>query len=114
MERPILLSRIILAVCCWLCAVLFIGVGIYSLRTKKPMHFWSGAVVKQSEIRDIPAYNRENAVMWLIYGGCDVLIGFLGVFGYFSASALLFCSSIIIGIPLLVLNYRRIYRKYKK
>jgi len=114
MEHSILLGRVILAVCCWLCAALFIGIGIYAFRTKKPMHFWSGAVVKRSEIRNIPAYNRKNAVMWLLYGGVYLLIGLIGAAGYTEAAAILLWVSIFSGIPVLVLCYRKIYRKYRK
>lgn len=42
------------------CSAIFTGIGIYAWKRKKPMWFWSGSSVKESEIRDIKAYNRAN------------------------------------------------------
>lgn len=49
------------------CSAIFTGIGIYAWKRKKPMWFWSGSSVKESEIRDIKAYNRANGIMWMIY-----------------------------------------------
>ena len=43
------------------------GIGVYAWRRKKPMWFWSGTKVRESEISDVPAYNRANAIMWICY-----------------------------------------------
>ena len=40
-------------------SLLFIGIGIYAWKRKKPMWFWSGSTVTESEISDIAAYNKE-------------------------------------------------------
>ena len=45
------------------CALLFVGIGLYSFRLKKPMWFWSGTTVDPESISDIPAYNRANGKM---------------------------------------------------
>ena len=108
------LERLILPIACWLCAVLFIGIAVYSFRTKKPMHFWTGAIVKRSEIRNIPVYNRKNALMWLIYGLWYVVIGILGMLGFETAAVLLLLAVIFLGLPILFLVYRRIYRTHKQ
>ena len=42
-------------------SLLFTGIGIYAWRCKKPMWFWSGSTVKESEISDISAYNRADS-----------------------------------------------------
>ena len=39
-------------------SLLFTGIGIYAWKRKKPMWFWSGSTVKESEISDIAAYNK--------------------------------------------------------
>ena len=41
---------------------LFTGLGIYAMKRKKPMWFWSGKEVKEREIADIPAYNKANGI----------------------------------------------------
>ena len=45
-------------------SLLFTGIGIYAWKRKKPMWFWSGSTVKESEISDIAAYNKANGIMW--------------------------------------------------
>ena len=39
------------------CSAVFTAIGVYAWHRKKPMWFWSGSTVKESEIADIPAYN---------------------------------------------------------
>ena len=48
-------------------SVLFSGIGIYAWKRKKPMWFWSGSTVEEYEISDVPAYNRANGIMWLVF-----------------------------------------------
>ena len=43
------------------CAILFFAIGVYALRLKKPMWFWAGSEVNDYEIKNIKAYNKENA-----------------------------------------------------
>lgn len=47
--------------------ILFSGIGAYAWRRKDPMWFWSGTTVNPDTVSDIPAYNRANAIMWMIY-----------------------------------------------
>lgn len=53
---------------CWLCAGVFSGIGLWANRRAEPMHFWSGTTVDPKKISDIPAYNRANARLWMLYG----------------------------------------------
>lgn len=48
-------------------SMVFTGIGIFAWKRKKPMWFWSGSTVDESEIADIPAYNRANGIMWICY-----------------------------------------------
>lgn len=48
------------AIIVWICALAFIAIGIYVLKRKTPMHFWSGTTVKVEEISDIKAYNKAK------------------------------------------------------
>ena len=47
--------------------ILFTCLGIYAWRRKKPMWFWSGREVRETEISDIPAYNKANGLMWTAF-----------------------------------------------
>jgi hypothetical protein len=76
------------------------------------MHFWSGSTVLPEEITDIPAYNRENGMMWAIYTACMFLTGVVSLFQIIAGVVLLITISIP-GIIVLILVYNRIYNKYK-
>ena len=65
-------------ICIWLCAAIFVVIGVWALCRKTPMHFWSGSTVSIAEIRDIRRYNRANGRMWILFGVGMALIGFLG------------------------------------
>lgn len=95
-----------------LVVLLFVGIGIYSLKKKTPMHFWAGTIVKPEEIRDIKAYNRANGIMWIIYGLSYLLIIPLEIlFGDFWDIIISILA--IPGLIVLVLCYNHIYKKYK-
>ncbi|MBR2760097.1 MAG: hypothetical protein IKE16_08360 [Solobacterium sp.] len=94
-------------------SMLFTVLGIYAWRRKEPMWFWSGSTVKESEIRDVPAYNRANGIMWLVFSALlwvSALLGFLNR----KSGGILLIAGCIIAVPLLPIIYERIYRKYKK
>lgn len=97
-----------------LCAMLFIGIGIYAIRAKKPIHFWAGSPVRSEEIRDIPAYNKANGIMWILFGAVFVLVGMIGFTGQIGLAALFMGVVCIGGVPVLILAYQNIYKKYKK
>ena len=92
-------------------SLLFTGIGIYSIKRRKPMWFWSGSTVKESEITDIPAYNRANGIMWLAFSAplwASTILGTLNM----KAGGILLIAACIIGIPALPVVYGRIYRKF--
>ena len=94
------------------CAAAFTGLGVFAMRRKKPRWFWSGSEVKPYEIRDIPAYNRANGWMWILYSlgfWAAAALSLLNV----PAAGVLVAVWCLGGIPVLVLGYNRIYQKYK-
>ena len=94
------------------CAAAFTALGIFAWKRKKPMWFWSGSEVKPWQIRDIPAYNRANGWMWILFSlgfWAAVLLSLFNV----SAAGMLVALTCLVGIPILVVVYRRIYKKYK-
>ena len=95
------------------CSLLFAGMGIYAWRRKKPMWFWSGSSVREDEISDIPAYNRANGIIWIVYSRVFWVSAFMGLKDILAAGIVL-AVGCLGGIPLLALAYTRIYRKYKR
>ena len=93
-------------------SALFTGIGIYAWKRKKPMWFWSGSTVSESEIADIPAYNRANGIMWICYSLVFWLSTIMGLFKIAAAGIVLIVGCLA-GTPILVIAYGRIYKKYK-
>ena len=94
------------------CAFLFLGIGIYAYKRKKPMWFWSGTTVDESEITDVKAYNKENAIMWIVYSLWYFASGILYFFAP-SISVALLILSCTLGVVILIVAYNRIEKKYK-
>lgn len=95
------------------CSLLFTGIGIYAWRREKPMWFWSGSEVKEEEITDVKAYNRENGIMWFCYSAVFWISMIMGIWNI-STAGIVLAVGCLGGIPLLVLAYSRICRKYKR
>ena len=95
------------------CSAVFTIIGIYACHRKKPMWFWSGSTVKEGEIADIPAYNRANGRMWILYSLPFWLSAFIGLWNG-TAALILIVVNCVIGLPVLVVVYKRIYAKYKR
>lgn len=94
------------------CSALLTGIGIFAYNRKKPMGFWSGAEVRAEEIWDIPAYNRANGRMWMGYSLLYWLAAWVGLQSG-AAAGILIAIGCVVGIPALVVIYKRIYAKYK-
>ena len=94
-------------------SLLFSGLGFYAWKRKKPMWFWSGSTVKESEISDIAAYNIANSIMWLVFSLVMWVSTILGSINM-KAGGIILIAGCIIGVPLLPIVYGKIYRKYKK
>jgi uncharacterized membrane protein len=74
--------------------------------------FWSGSTVRESEISDIPAYNKANGIMWIVYSLVFWAGSVLGLFEI-GIAGIVVAVGCLAGIPVLVLVYRKIYAKYK-
>lgn len=94
-------------------SLFFTILGIYAWKRKKPMWFWSGSIVKQYEIKDIPAYNKANGIMWLGFSAIFWVSTILGVLNM-EAGGICLAVGCIVGIPALPISYGKIYKKYKR
>ena len=94
-------------------SLLFTGLGVYAWKRKKPMWFWSGSTVEESEISDIPAYNKANGLMWLAF---SAILWISTVFGCMNAKTggMILIAGCVLGVPALPIVYGKIYKKYKK
>lgn len=103
----------ILFICAFLCAAIFLGVGLFAFTRKDPMHFWSGSTVPAGKIRDVPAYNWANGWLWIGYAIGMVLVGAIAFWSMKAAGALIAIYTVV-SIPVLVILYKKIYQKYQK
>ena len=111
--RGVSMEKVIWLVITIPCSLLFTGIGIYAWRRRKPMWFWSGSSVKEEEITDVKAYNRENGIMWICYSAVFWISTVMGIWNV-STAGIVLAVGCLGGIPLLVIAYNRIYRKYKR
>ena len=95
------------------CATLFLGIGLYARRMKTPMWFWSGVAVDPDSITDVPAYNKANGRMWMLYSLWYWVSCLVYAVSAVAAMVILMVGSTV-GAILLMFAYRRIESKYKK
>ncbi|MDR2089711.1 MAG: hypothetical protein LBP73_10185 [Clostridiales Family XIII bacterium] len=96
---------------CLYCAAIFGGIALWAYKRRDPAHFWAGSTIKPEEIADIPAYNRAIGRMWATFAGGMALSGVIGAADALIGGIVLgfVCAA---GIPIMILVYGRIYRKY--
>lgn len=99
-------------ICLLLCASLFAGMGVYSLKAKEPTHFWSGSKVESTEIINVKRYNGDNAAMWFIYSVIFIVIGIIGFVGKMLIAGIMLGVMATAGIVALIFIYNAIYKKY--
>ena len=105
-------EKIICLIASFGCAILFYAIGIYAKRCKKPMSFWTWSTVQEYEITDVKGYNRANSIMWKLY---SLWYFFAGVAEIWSSAlfAIILTLGCTLGIFILVITYKKIYKKYK-
>lgn len=110
-------GTVIMVVCCWGCAALFSGIGLWAKHSLKPVNFYSGTSVDPKTISDISAYNRANGRMWMLYSLPFWMAGafslFIGRANWCAIAALcLITLACVPGLFLLVRAYKRICGQY--
>jgi len=51
---------------CALMGLMFVGLGIYCFKAKKPMGFFANA--DAPKVEDVKRYNRDLGILWIVYG----------------------------------------------
>ena len=88
------------------------GLGIYAWKRKKPMWFWSGSTVSESEITDVPRYNRANGIMWIAFSSvlwAGTIAGCMSM----KISGIIMIVGCALAVPVLPITYVKICKKYK-
>ena len=95
------------------CAIMIIGVGIWSWNAKKPAGFYAG--VAPPKVKDVKKYNHAVAIMWFIYAILFELLGFPFLFQKQNSPMfiLIILGVVAITIALLIV-YNRILARYRQ
>lgn len=104
----------IIAFVIWsLCALLFLGIGISSRRSKQAVGFFT--FVKPPEVRDLTAYNRAVSRLWLVMAAVFEMIGIPILFVKQNSAYYLFAIVIVMfAIIGMAVVYLKIEAKYRK
>lgn len=110
-------GTIILTAFCFAGGAVFFGIGVYAGRKKGPMNFWAGEQIAPESVTDIPAYNRQNALMWKWYSLSYFLTGLCALLSIWSRGWNYICLGVLVlgccgGMIAVICRYRNIRRKY--
>ena len=110
-------GTIILTAFCFAGGAVFFGIGVYAGRKKGPMNFWAGGQIAPESVTDIPAYNRQNALMWKWYSLSYFLTGLCALLSIWSRGWNYICLGVLVlgccgGMIAVICRYRNIRRKY--
>ncbi len=97
-------------------ALIMFGIGIFQLRSKEPVGFYSGEKPPSREqLTDVSAWNRKHGTMWILYGCCILAAWLLGVVsGNDIVRLIAYCVCLLLPIPLMILYHHRLIRRYMK
>jgi len=103
-------GRIISFISYLLCAVPFWAIAKYQVNSKFPISFWSGDTSLQDKVKDIPAYNREMARVYTIYGWAYFIAAVGGAIHPIAGVVIMALD--LVGIVPVYRAYKKILRKY--
>ena len=97
-------------------AFIMIGIGIYQLKSDKPVGFYSGVEPpKPEELTDVRGWNVRHGAMWVIYGGVIIVTSvFAALFLSGLWCPLLMTGGVMLPIPALVLYHLYLEKRYLK
>ena len=103
-------GRIICAVSFLLCAVCFWAIAKFGKDSKDPISFWSGDASLKGKVKDVPAYNREMAKVYTIYGWAYFAAAVGGAIYPMVGVAMMLLA--LVGIVFVYRAYKKILAKY--
>ena len=96
-------------------AIIMMGIGIYQLKSKKPVGFYNGEKQPtEDEISDVKAWNKRHGLMWLIYGAVImVTYGIGAIMGDTIWCVIPMCGGIIIPLPVMIWYHHKLIKIYR-
>ena len=97
-------------------AFIVMGLGIYQIKSDKPVGFYSGVEPpKPEELTDVRAWNIKHGAIWIVYGIVIIVSSVLSVFllsGALCAIGLM--GGTILPFPLMLWYHHRLSKLYIK
>lgn len=96
-----------------ICAIPLIVIGIFQVKSKEPVGFWTGVKPPtRDKVSDVTAYNKMHGIMWILYGAGIIPSFFLGmIFGEIAALCAMGVE-IIGGLVVMICYHNYLNRKY--
>ena len=97
-------------------AAIMLGIGIYQIRCRKPVTFYTGEKAFAAyELTDVRRWNTSHGLMWVIYGGI-IAAGFItaSYFSYTILCILPIFGCVCIPVPVMILIHHKLIKKYKR
>lgn len=97
-------------------ACIMLGIGIFQLRSKEPVAFYSGEEgPKKEELTDVNAWNKKHGWMWVSYGIVMIISDVIGcLIGDTIWCMIPFCGGVMIPIVIMIWYHHRLEKQYKK
>ena len=108
--RSTIVSGVILS----LCAVLMFGIGVFQIKSKKPVGFYSGLKAPdEKELSDVNTWNKKHGAMWILYSICIVLAWVCELVICDNLLQLIsFLICLFLPIPFMILYHHKLIKKY--
>ena len=92
-----------------------IGIGVYQLKSKKPVGFYSGEKpLKESELTSVRDWNLRHALMWIFYGVIIIVTSVIAAIMFNSVwSVIPAIGGVIFPLPMMIFYHHYLIRKYK-
>ena len=103
-------GRIIGFICYFMCAAAFWSIAKFGKDGKDPISFWSGDTSLKGKVKDVPAYNREMAKVYNIYGWAYFAAAVGGAIHPIAGVVIMLAD--LVGIVFVWRAYKKILSKY--
>ena len=99
-----------------ICALVMFGIGIFQVKSRNPVGFYSGETPPSKEqLTDVDAWNRKHGFMWIAYGVCIILSWLCGlVIGDGILLTIAYAVGLLFPIPIMILYHHKLVKDYLK
>ena len=106
---------IMIIILAW-CAFIMIVVGIFQMKSKDPVGFYTfEKPLKREQVADVGSWNRKHGMMWIAYGVGMLLSYLLGCLIENKGFSYIVLLAVTLGaIPVMIVYHHWLKKKYVK